>query len=277
MKKTRRIIALILAIIAISTTGVYASEADTPMKEYVRGGVAYRMISVTMEESVPEYNEFLLGLAKELFDEKPLIYGYLIDSRMNELYGYQVTYSDGSKAIYINENLTFKKGTQVFIHEMLHYKYDVAGSLMYQKDDNGYFKYRELMEILTDEIAKRAYAKISTNVYEKAYESKVIDSFSEEEVETLIKLYKGEILLDSEGEKAINLLNEAVKTDNVDTAKEAIAQIKKSIVERKREDISLSFFIFFRTKNVKFAKSKEKCYNIHNYLTKEKNYENYTF
>jgi len=102
--------------------------------------------------------------------------------------------------------------------------------------DNSYIT--ELYHMLADAgeaDAEREYAKISTNVYEKAYESKVIDGLTEEELQLLIQLYKGEITLTNEGKRVIEILNESVKTDDLEIAKSSMEQIRKFIVEEKGE------------------------------------------
>ena len=112
---------------------------------------------------------------------------------------------------------------QVFVHEMVHYVYNVPGNIMYEKDCSGGYKYLELMELLTDIIAKDYYSKVTDLEYEPARFSKVLSQImQEDENRILISLYKNQINIETDIRGCLKRLNKAVKTGNYELAKQDV-------------------------------------------------------
>ena len=150
---------------------------------------------------------------------------------MNSLAGFQETYEDGSKAVYIKAQ-EYWKAIQVFVHEMVHNKYDFEGNVFYIRDSYGKYVYKALMEQVTDEIAKREYSKLTKDImYQKAYSSEIIEKILEEDTEDiLISLYKGKYELSNNSLLLVNnSLSELQDAQNIENARKAFKKLKKEV------------------------------------------------
>lgn len=200
IKPMKKVITLFLMstllLMGISTTAM-ATEVETPLTEYGRNGVTYPIYSVDMQELCNPYADQLDRLAKEMFGvETPEISAHQIfdEQISNGLCGFLYNFDDGSKAIYLNGLLSPKMAKMVFVHEMVHYVYNIPESIIYSKDKWGY-RYPELMEAITDIIASQKYGE----GYERAYSYTVLDKLISED-DFLISLYKNEIKIEDTSE-----------------------------------------------------------------------------
>lgn len=191
-KKSLFIIANVIAIIGIVTSGVKANMSETPKTEYIRNGVTYQMYSKPLKELDPSFYEHLKKISDKIFGETPMIYSFNMPT-LKTLLGFEYEFEDKSKAIYLGQYQTYKQAVQVYVHEMVHYSYDVKDNLFYSKNKWNTYKYPITMELLTDEIAKRLYEKyVTTEVaYKKAYNNKRFEELGEEQKQYLIECYTG--------------------------------------------------------------------------------------